>query len=221
LFLKMKRKEYLFFDLDGTLTDPGLGITNSVRHALSFYGFAEEDREKLYPFIGPPLADSFEKYYGFDREKAFEAVMHFREYFSQRGIFENQVYPGVEELLKSLSDSGRKVVLATSKPEPYARRILEHFHLLPYFTQVCGATMDEKTRSEKKEVIAYALMQSGAEPSQTVMIGDRKYDVLAARELGLATVGVSYGYGSSEELKGAGCDRICHSVGELKELLEK
>lgn len=211
-------KRFLFFDLDGTLTDPGIGITNSVMYALKSYGIVEEDREKLYPFIGPPLVDSFQKYYGFTREEGFEATRRFQEYFSQTGIYENAVYPGIPEILGFLCEKGFSPVLATSKPEPFALRILEHFSLLPYFSFVCGSTMDEKTRSEKADVIAYALSQTGADPEKTWMIGDRKYDILGGKAFGMKTVGVLYGYGSREELAEAGADHLCQSVSELKEV---
>ena len=133
-----------FFDLDGTLTDPGLGITNSVQKALLAYGIREENREKLYPFIGPPLADSFIRYYGFTPERAQEAIGHFRAYFSVKGIFENQLYDGIPQLLDALKKKGKKIVLATSKPEEFAIRILKHFDLFSYFDFVCGAHMDVK-----------------------------------------------------------------------------
>lgn len=212
-------KRFLFFDLDGTLTDPGIGITNSVMYALKTYGIVEEDREKLYPFIGPPLSESFQKYYGFTPEQGNEATWRFREYFSQTGIFENTLYEGIPELLRSLCDAGFSPVLATSKPELFAERILEHFSLRSYFSHVCGAAMDEKTRSEKKDVIAYAFDETGADPAETWMIGDRKYDVLGGKAFGMKTVGVLYGYGSREELMEAGADFLCETVSDLKEVL--
>ena len=213
--------KYYFFDLDGTLTDPGLGITNSVQKALLAFGIREEKREKLFPFIGPPLVDSFMGYYGFSKEKAQEAVEHYRAYFRGKGIFENEVYEGVPSLLKELKDMGKKVILATSKPEEFALRILEHFDLFSYFDDVCGATMDGVGRSEKTDVLRYALEKTGADPKESYMIGDRKYDVLAGKELGLSAIGVLYGYGSREELVEAGADDIFETVKELKEHLLK
>ncbi len=214
-------KENIFFDLDGTLTDPGLGITNSVLHALSYYGIREDDRSKLNAFIGPPLADSFEKFYGFSHERALEAIGHFREYFENTGIFENALYHGVPEMLSALKEKGATLVLATSKPELFAERILEHFGILSYFDFVCGATMDEKERSTKDEVLSYALEKSGSDPGKSVMVGDRKYDIISARSFGLATVGVLYGYGSREELSHAGAQVLCESVEQCKEVLLK
>lgn len=208
-----------FFDLDGTLTDPGLGITNSVMYSLKTYGIEEKDREKLYTFIGPPLVDSFMEHYGFTREEGYEATRRFQTYFSQKGLFENEVYPGIPQLLSALKQRGDRVILATSKPEEFSLRILEHFDLLQYFDLVCGATMDEKTRSRKEDVLAYALEKSGADHKDSFMIGDRKFDILAGKKFGLSTVGVLYGYGDRKELLDAGADRISETVEELKEFL--
>ena len=212
-------KENVFFDLDGTLTDPGIGITNSVLHALSFYGIREESRSKLNAFIGPPLVDSFQSIYGFSHERALEAIGLFREYFEKTGIFENALYDGVPEMLRALKEKGATLILATSKPELFALRILDHFGILSYFDFVCGATMDEKERSTKEEVLSYALKKSGADPRKSVMVGDRKYDILSAHFFGLSSVGVLYGYGSREELSQAGAQELCQSVEECKEVL--
>ncbi len=210
-----------FFDLDGTLTDPGLGITNSVMYSLKTYGIEENDREKLYTFIGPPLVDSFMEHYGFTREQGHEATRRFQKYFSEKGLFENQVYSGIGDLLSEIKKRGDRVILATSKPEEFSLRILEHFDLLQYFDFVCGATMDEKTRSRKEDVLSYALEQSGADPRLSFMIGDRKFDIQAGKLFGLSTVGVLYGYGDRKELEEAYADKICESVEELKEYLLK
>ena len=212
-------KKVIFFDLDGTLTDPSIGITNSVMYSLKTYGIEETDREKLYPFIGPPLVDSFGKYYGFSEEKGREATFRFQEYFSKKGLFENEVYEGIPSLLRRLKEKGETVALATSKPEVFALRILEHFDLKRYFDFVCGATMDEKTRCRKDEVLLYALETADADPTSSVMVGDREYDILAGRKFGLSTVGVLYGFGDREELEKAGSDRIAETVSELETLL--
>jgi phosphoglycolate phosphatase len=214
-------KEYLFFDLDGTLSDPSEGIINSILYALKRYGIEESDRNALYSFIGPPLVDAFGERYGVSREKGYEMTTCFQEYFSQKGLYENRLYKGIPELLCSLSRQGKKLVLATSKPEEFAIRILEHFGILPYFTCVCGATMDEKTRCEKSDVLRYALATVDADPADAVMVGDRKYDIAAANALGLVSVGVTYGFGSQEELEAAGAAFLCPSVEELKLLLEQ
>lgn len=209
----------IFFDLDGTLTDPSEGITNSVMYALRRYGIEENDREKLYPFIGPPLVDSFGKYYGFSEEKGREATFRFQEYFSRTGLYENEVYDGIPEMLCSLKERGLILSLATSKPEEFALRILEHFDLKRYFDFVCGAAMDEKTRCRKDDVLLYALKKTEADPASSVMVGDREYDILAGRKFGLSTVGVLYGFGDRNELENAGADRLAKSVAELKEIL--
>lgn len=208
----------VLFDLDGTLTDPGLGITNSVAYALERYGISVEDRKSLYTFIGPPLSDSFMKYYGFSEEKAMEAIMVYREYFKDKGIFENEVYGGVRELLEKISSSGRKIVLATSKPEEFAVRILEHFDLMQYFDVVAGASMDEK-RNKKGDVIKYAMEKGNFTSDSAVMIGDREHDIFGAKENKLDSIGVLYGYGSEAELKAAGADYIVKTVDEIFSLL--
>lgn len=206
--------DVILFDLDGTLTDPGLGITNSVAYALERYGIEVENRESLYPFIGPPLADSFMKFYGFDSEKAMDAITVYREYFRDKGIFENEVYEGVRELLENIKASGRKTVLATSKPEEFAVRILEHFDLAKYFDVVAGASMDEK-RNKKGDVIKYAMEKGAFRSENAVMIGDREHDIFGAKENGLDSIGVLYGYGSRQELENAGADYIAESVQDI------
>lgn len=196
--------QVILFDLDGTLTDPGEGITNSVAYALNKYGITVSDKKELYRFIGPPLHESFEEYYDFSQEKAMQAVAYYREYFTQKGIYENLVYDGIQDLLESLKEAGKKVILATSKPEPFAKQILEYFHLSDYFDFTAGSNMDG-TRTRKADVIGYALESCQiSEYSKVVMIGDRKHDVLGAAQFGIDTIGVLYGYGSEEELKSAG-----------------
>ncbi len=212
-------REYILFDLDGTLTDPMEGITRSVQHALKYYGIEEPDLKTLCPFIGPPLKDSFMKYYDFPEEKAQEAIGKYREYFAVTGIFENQVYDGIEEMLGKLKAKGKILVVATSKPEEFAVQILEHFHLDGYFDFVCGASMDEK-RVKKGEVIAYALETAGLKDvSKAVMVGDREHDAIGAGENGMDCVGVLYGYGSREELEAAGVCKTAATVDELGEIL--
>ncbi len=198
----------LLFDLDGTLTDPGIGITNSVSYALEQYGIKVKDRSQLYPFIGPPLRDSFEEFYGFSKEDAEMAVTYYREYYKEKGIFENQLYDGIPQLLQSLCDAGIRLFVATSKPECFAVRILEHFSIQQYFTYVAGSCLDG-TRSGKDEVIAYALKAGNIQdPASAMMIGDRSYDITGAKKNGLASAGVLFGYGSRQELEKAGADFI-------------
>lgn len=211
----MKQYSYLLFDLDGTLTDPGEGITNSVAYALEKFGISVSDKTTLYPFIGPPLIESFMRFYGFSHEQARQAVTFYREYFSDRGIFENIPYPGVAQVLKKLKDGGKTLIVATSKPEPFARRIVEHFGLSESFAFVAGAGFDE-TRSEKWDVIEYALDTMRIQDrSQAVMIGDRKHDIIGAKKTGLDSVGVLWGYGDREELATAGADHIVAHVHDL------
>ena len=204
----------VLFDLDGTLTDPGQGITNSVSYSLKKYGIEVEDKKELYKFIGPPLHDSFMKYYGFSDEEADTAISYYREYFRNTGIFENEVYDGIENLLKEIKASGRKIILATSKPEEFAKRILVHFGLDKYFDFAAGATMDT-SRSKKGDVIAYALRESGCDAENAVMVGDRMHDILGAKENGLDSIGVLFGYGDREELENAGADYIAENVNDI------
>ena len=210
---------WILFDLDGTLTDPGEGITNSVAYALKKYGIEVSDKSELYKFIGPPLRDSFMKYYGFSEDDALKAIEYYREYFRDTGIFENKVYEGVEDMLKSLCDMGRKIVLATSKPEEFAVRILEHFNMSKYFTVVAGASMDS-SRSKKGDVIAYALSMCGdIDKTTAIMIGDREHDIIGAKENGLKSIGVLYGYGSEDELKNCGADYIVATTKDILSLI--
>lgn len=243
------KKEILLFDLDGTLTDPMVGITKSVQYALRYYGIMEEDPAKLVPFIGPPLMDSFQKYYGFSREQAREGVLVYREYFSTRGIFENKEIPGIREMLEVLCAHGKKLYVATSKPEVYAKKILEHFSMDHFFTFIGGADMGE-TRNSKAAVIAYVLEQAGLCTSgkgraqvcfpkedeqveicypkeserrdireRILMVGDREHDILGAKENQLQSIGVLFGYGSRRELEEAGADQIAENVEDLTRIL--
>ncbi len=209
----------ILFDLDGTLTDPGLGITNSVMHALKKRGIDIPDRSELYKFIGPPLIDSFMNFYGMDREEAVEAVKDYREYYSVTGIFENLVYDGIEELLHELKEAGYKIALATSKPEHFAKQILDHYNLSTYFDFVGGALMDE-SRTKKHEVIEYVLENMKiSDTDKVLMIGDREHDVLGAKTMGIDCLGVLFGYGDLEELTNAGAKYIAKDVTDLKLLL--
>lgn len=210
----MKYENYLF-DLDGTLTDPGLGIKNSIRYALEKYGLPELDTDTLEQFIGPPLLGSFETYCHVTREEAERLLVLYREYFTEHGLYENSVYPEIPEILEELTAKGAKLYVATSKPEEFAVKILEYFGLSQYFTFVGGSTMDEK-RTAKQEVIEYVLETQKLERAKTVMIGDRCYDVNGGKACGLKTVGVLFGYGCREELEGA--DALISTPLELLEL---
>ena len=208
------------FDLDGTLTDPGIGITNSVMHALEKFDIRVNDRSELYPFIGPPLDDSFKRFFGFSDEQAQKGIEYYREYFRDKGIFENTVYDGIPEMLKELKDRGIKICLATSKPHEFAVRILEHFDLDRYFDVTGGATMDGKI-SKKADVIKHVLDEAGISGTGSVlMIGDRFHDIEGAKANGLRSCGVLWGYGSREELSGAGAEHIVSVPSELPDLAD-
>jgi len=209
----------IMFDLDGTLTDPKVGITTSVQYALAKFGIEVGDRETLVPFIGPPLIESFERFYGFSHEQAIEAVAAYREYFGATGLFENELYPGIRELLARLKDRGVTLGVATSKATIYAERIVAHFGIDQYFDVVVGSNLDH-TRVAKAEVIAF--LRSEHLPFQTeriVMVGDREHDVLGAKAHGLSAIGVAYGYGTRIELETAGAIGVAETVMELGTLL--
>ena len=213
----MKYK-YIFFDLDGTLTDPQEGITNCVRYALEHCGINETDYSKLLRFIGPPLVYSFQEYYGFDKTKALEAVEKYRERFSSIGLFENKVYDGIYELLQTLTDSGHLLVLATSKPRVFAEKIMAKYRLRPYFKMISGSELDG-TRNDKNEVIEYAIEKLGCPRDKIIMVGDRKHDILGAKKCGVASCGVRFGYAEENELENAGADYIADTLDELLPIL--
>ena len=212
---------HLFFDLDGTLTESGPGIMNSVRHALRHWGIEETDDDKLRLFIGPPLTESFKTLYGFSEEQAFEAMGVYREYFGVKGLFENSVYDGIIPALEALKKSGKKLYVATGKPEIYMHPILEHFGLKDFFIFAGGADLKE-TRSKKDLIIEYVIKECGLEEERSagniLMIGDRKHDISGAKKTGLASCGVLWGYGSREELTQAGADFIIESPQKLSSL---
>lgn len=209
----------ILFDLDGTLTDPGLGITNAVMYALDKLGYPVPPRASLYKFIGPPLQDSFAQFYSMDARRVELAVRFYREYYAAAGKFENGVYSGVPAALKALKEQGCHLLVATSKPESFSVEIIEHFGLAPYFDGVCGSTMDA-SRCKKGQVIAYALQTHKIDPAVAVMVGDREHDVIGAKENNLPCVGVLYGYGSRAELLAAGAAALAQTPGELAEILE-
>ena len=215
-------KQYLLFDLDGTLTDPKVGITTCVQYALASFGIDEPDLDKLEPFIGPPLKDSFMKFYHMDDQQAEAAIEKYRERFRDTGIFENRLYEGVPKMLQVLNSKGMFMAVASSKPTVFVERILEHFHIARYFKAVVGSELDG-TRVNKDEVVAEALKQlfgdKPVEKDKVYMIGDRSFDAEGARAMGVESVCVTYGYGSMEELKAAKADYIVRSVDELMKFL--
>lgn len=207
----------ILFDLDGTLTDSGEGIINSVIPALEHYGIAIPPREELRVFVGPPLHDTFLRF-GVPADQLENATKIYRSRYIPIGKFENAPYPGISELLESLKTQGHKLFVATSKPEPMAVEILEHFDLARYFDRICGASMDT-SRSSKEAVIAYLLEQNGSAENM-VMVGDTKYDVIGAKAHGIPTIGVSWGYGEIAEMLEVGAAAIAHTTQELLELLQ-
>ncbi len=210
---------YILFDLDGTLTDPKIGITTCISYALNHMGIEEDDIEKLCSFIGPPLADTFKIEYNFAETQVDLAIAKYRERFAVKGIYENIIYDGIPELLEKLNKNGKKIILATSKPAVFAKKILEYFKIDMYFDFVSGSELDG-TRNHKDEVIAYALINNNiTDMDDVVMVGDRKYDVIGAQTHGIKTIGVLYGYGNLEELKTAGANTIVNTVEELSEIL--
>ncbi|MBD5517295.1 MAG: HAD family hydrolase [Lachnospiraceae bacterium] len=211
--------DYILFDLDGTLTDPKQGITGCVQYALHKMGIEEPDADKLTPFIGPPLLDSFHEFYGFNEEQGWQATEYYRERFRVTGWCENEVYPGMERLLADLKASGKKLAVASSKPQEFVEQILVHFGLRPCFDVVVGSGMDG-TRTKKEDVVEEALRQLMPENYDAVaMVGDRKFDIAGAKAYHIAGIGVAYGYAAPGELEEAGADAIAETVEELGKIL--
>lgn len=211
---------YLLFDLDGTLTDSQEGITKSVDYALrTVAGIRTADRSALTPYIGPPLVDGFMENHHLNHETAVRCKDAYRSRYEKVGLFENRVYDGIPEALARLQAAGCKLALATSKPEVFAVRILEHFDLSRYFTILCGATMDGRI-SQKEEVVEETLRRLGnPSPAETIMIGDRRHDVLGAKRHGLRCLGVLFGFGSEEELRDAGAYALAATPQAMAEWL--
>lgn len=211
----------IIFDLDGTLSDSGAGIMNTAERTLKKFGIEVTDRLELRKFIGPPLHDSFENFYGLSKEDAQAAVTYYREYYSEKGLYENVLYEGMADLLQSLYDDGCTLIVATSKLEKFAVRILEYFDIKKYFAHVAGSNADA-SRSSKDDVLAYALKSGNiTNPSDAVMVGDRKYDIIGAKKMGLDSIGVLYGYGSREELEAAGATYLAPQVSSLYSLIRR
>jgi len=211
--------DLVLFDLDGTLTDPKIGITKSIQYALSRLGVPEDNSERLVSFIGPPLYESFRQHYSFDEGTALEAIGFYREYFSETGIYENAVYPKIPELLIHLADGGKMMGVATSKPTPFAERILVHFGLREYFSCVVGSEL-EPTGISKSEIICRALSKfPDISKGKVIMVGDRKHDIHGARDNEIHSIGVTYGYGAVEELSAAHPTYLVDSVEDLWALL--
>jgi len=212
-------KNIILFDLDGTITDPKVGITKSIQYSLESFGINIEDPDDLIKFIGPPIRPAFKTFYGFDDAGAEKAVEKFRERFLVKGIYENVVYDGIDTMLQKLINAGKTLIIATSKPTIQAKTVLSHFNLDKYFAYVSGSEMNGD-RSDKSEVIQYALKQNNINDlSRCVMVGDRKHDIIGAKTAGMESVGVLYGYGGHDELSEANADYIVKDVDELSYLL--
>lgn len=214
--------QYILFDLDGTITDSRRGITKSVQYALQHFGIEEPNLDKFLPFIGPPLRASFMEYCHFNVEETEIAVEKYREHYQEKGLYDNEVYGGIEELLKSLKSQNKILAVASSKPEIYVKKIIEHHDLDGYFTQIVGSELDGR-REHKEEVVKEALerlIQSDKRKyKEVIMIGDRKFDVEGGHKHEIDTMGVTYGFGNREELEKAGATYVVESVKEIGKIL--
>ena len=220
-----KMYQNIIFDLDGTLTDPKEGICKAVQYALKKDGIIVNNLDELEPFIGPPLSESFEEFYGYSHEAALHAVETYREYYGVTGLFENVVYEGIENMLKNLKEAGITLAIASSKPKVFIDRILKKFDLTQYFDLVVGASLDGSL-GKKNDIVKKVLEQLGALEKKeilekTAMVGDRKFDVCAAIQFGMVPIAVGYGYGSKEELTESGAEIIVDSVEALEVVLRK
>ncbi|HIW86485.1 MAG TPA: HAD family hydrolase [Candidatus Eubacterium faecipullorum] len=211
--------KYILFDLDGTLTDAAPGITNSIKYALGKFKIQEPGEQRLRKCLGPPLITSFSEIFGLSEQNAEKAVEYYREYFKPRGIYENEVYAGIPELLNELKAQEKTLIVATSKPEPFAKTILEHFGLDGYFALIAGSNLDN-TRSRKTQVIDYALETLGINDRENaVMVGDREHDIIGAKETGLRSIGVLYGYAAPGELESAGADFLANTPQDIYDII--
>lgn len=217
--LNMSKYKIILFDLDGTLSDPKIGITKSVQYALQKLDIDEPNIDKLECFIGPPLHVSFAEYYGFDERNIQKAINYYRERFKEKGMFENELYSEIPLLLKSLQDQQYHLVVATSKPTVFSEQILEYFNIDQYFELVVGSNLDG-TRSSKTEIIQYILNHYNEyKLDDFIMIGDRKYDIIGANNTGIDSIGVTYGYGSYKELSDSNPTFIVNRIDEIKGIL--
>ncbi|MBR4092476.1 MAG: HAD hydrolase-like protein [Oscillospiraceae bacterium] len=206
----------ILFDLDGTLTDSKEGILKSIQYALSCYGI-EEDENNLGMFLGPPAHLAFQEFYGFSEEKSFEITNVFRKRYSEKGIYENHIYDGIKELLEKFYNDCIKLCVATSKPQIYTEKILESFEIRKYFDIVVGSDLEGKF-CDKSDIIAKVIELSGEDKNDCVMVGDRKYDIIGAKENGIKSIAVLYGYGNREEFVLSGADFIAEKVENIYEL---
>jgi len=210
--------KYILFDLDGTLTDSKEGLFKSFQHALLHFGIDEQDPENLKRFIGPPAHYAFCEFYDFSEEDAIKAIEVFRERFSVKGIYENKLYPGIFNMLKTLKEHGKKVALATAKPEVFAKTVIKYFDIEQFFDCVVGTSLDN-TDHNKTFILNQVLKKLNADKNTSVMVGDRKFDIEAAKECGIASIGAEYGYAPKNELKNCGADFLARSADDLLRLL--
>lgn len=215
----------IFFDLDGTITEPVMGITNAIIYALDKYNIKVAERSELYKFIGPPLRYSFREFYGFSESDSEQAVKYYREYYADKGLIENEIMPGMEEAIKALKEAGYNLYVATSKPETFAIKILENLNLAQYFDIIAGSSMDNK-RDTKELVLSYLLERLNIEKGSDaikdiVMIGDRKFDIEGANCFGIDSIGVLFGYGNREEFEKAGATYIVETAEGMVKVIEE
>ena len=212
----------ILFDLDGTIINSEEGVTKCVQYALKSFGIEENDLTELKCFIGPPLETMFREKYGMTKEKAWEGVQKYRERFNVIGIFECELYDGIAEAIRKLKEKGYVIALASSKPETSCRRILEYFSLTEYFDMIVGSTLDGSisTKQEVLEELGRRMAHLNIPKEEMCLIGDTKYDVMGAKEFGIRCIGVSYGFGTREELQEAGAECICDTVEEVCAYIE-
>ena len=209
--------KYILFDLDGTLTNPKEGITKCVQYALGHFGI-ERDCDELISFIGPPLKEKFMEYASLSEEDGIRAVEIYRERFAPIGIFENEIYDGIIPMLEKLKTQGKVLALATSKPTVFAERIVEKYGIKPFLAHIEGSELDGRN-TDKAQVIKNAMHKLGAASENTIMVGDREHDLIGAEKNNIKCIGVSYGFGTEEELENGKALKIAHSTGELLEIL--
>ncbi len=220
MLLDLKNADYLIFDLDGTLSDNSQGIIGGVKYTLGRYGKPIPPEHELRKFIGPPLSQSFENYCGFSHDEAKNAVNVYRQYYRSGGILENVLYDDVDNMLKGLKKLGKKMYIATSKPEEFARKIISTFELEEFFDYICGSSFDG-SRELKRDVIKYVIDKFGIDRDRSLMIGDRRHDVEGASELDISAMGVLYGFGSREELTCAGAKWIAETPLDVLSIISK
>ena len=206
--------ETILFDLDGTLTDPYLGISSAVKYALQKFNITENNENTLRSLIGPPLETSFMEFYHFNIDKTKTAIGYYREYYFEKGIYENKLYPGIDYLLAKIRDDNKVSILATSKPTTSALKILKYFHIDNYFYDIKGSNLDG-TMVEKEEIIKFIIEKHNLKKETTIMIGDRKYDIAGAHKNGIDSIAVLYGYGSKEELDECEPTYMCKTTADI------